>query len=110
MSQRLKDNLTLLELLSSCAKSQIKSLLSTLSVDQVKILTEVLYNIQYATLPIPEDKLTYLQKKKSVIRKITTKGTSNRERKDLIVKNSALISVILKFSLQDIKEIITNVN
>lgn len=110
MSERIRNNLSLLEFLSTCSNSQLKSVIPTLSSEQLKVLTEVFLNLQFGLIPVPEDKLTYLQNKKTVIRTITSKSTSQSERKELFHKNSALICSVLKFSLKEIKQIITDVD
>lgn len=108
MSQRIKNHLPLLELLSNCSKTQVKSIIQSASVDQVKALVELFYNIQYGTIPIPEENLTFLKNKKGVIRRITSKGTGLKNRKALLASNTVLVSTILKFSTQEIKKIIAD--
>jgi len=105
MSERIKKNLALLELLNSVSKSQLKSILAGLSNEQVKVITELIFNVQYGTIEIPEDKSSYVRNKRFVIRQITSKEETYKTRKALILKHSILISSILKFSLPQIKRI-----
>lgn len=108
MSERIKKHLPLFELLHQCGKTQMKSILQSSSSEQIKALVELVYNIQFGTINVPEEYLSHLKKKKSVIRQLTSKGVGLAERKSLLVKNSALISTILKFSLGEVKKIVAD--
>ena len=100
MEKRLKEQLPFLEFIESrsTTKSQINTILNQITPEQIKVLCEVFLNIRYGTFQISEGDKYKLKRKIKFIRKLTTRRTTQSERKQLIVDDrNFVVSVIQKF-------------
>ena len=100
MEKRLKEQLPFLEFIESrsTTKAQIKTILNQITPEQIKVLCEVFLNVRYGTFPISEGDKYKLKRKIKFIRKLTTRRTTQSERKHLILYDrNFVVSVIQKF-------------
>ena len=83
MEKRLKEQLPFLEFIESrsTTKSQINTILNQITPEQIKVLCEVFLNVRYGTFQISEGDKYKLKRKIKFIRKLTTRRTTQSERK-----------------------------
>jgi len=108
MSERIRKNMALLELLNTSGPTQMKAIINSCLPEQIKTLVEVVFNVQFGTITIPQKHISYIKNKKALIRSLTAKHTTSKERKALLENNPKLVATILSFSLGEIKKNLTN--
>ena len=108
MSERIKKNFALLEFLSTCGPTQMKTIITSSTPEQIKSLVELVANVQFGSISIPENHMSFIKAKKKLIRNITSKQVTYKDRKALLADNTKLLTVILKFSLDEIRKLITD--
>lgn len=93
--KRLSRNLPFLKKLRCCKGRQKGALISNLSTDQVKCLSECCHNVLKRNIPISKNHFEKLKKHKVVIRKIASKGLSLKAKKALIAQKGGFLSSLL---------------
>ena len=106
MGLLVKTQLAFLELLATNEREQARALISTMTKSQLNAICEVLINIQFGNIAVSEEDIKKLQKKKNIIRQLTSKTTGANVRKTLIQKEVALILMIIKSILPKIKSLV----
>lgn len=96
MSQRIKKNKTYLQLLIGTHKAQQKALLSTISLEQLKAISEIALNILHGTLPLTASLKKVLTRHRNIIRLLGGKKTSQKKKKNCLLKNIKALGVLLK--------------
>lgn len=96
MSQRIKKNISFLQLLLNTHKSQKKALLDTISTEQLKTIGEIALNILHGVLPLSANQKKALSRYRNAIRLIGQKGASQRRKKSTLVKNIKVVELLLK--------------
>ena len=96
MSQRIRKNITFLQLLLSTHRPQKKALLNTISTDQVKAIGEIALNILHGVIPLTAKQKKLLSRYKDTIRVIGHKKKSQRRKKTVLVKNIKALELLLK--------------
>ena len=104
MTTLAKAHLPFFELVATVASKQCKSIMQTLNKGQVNAISEVLLNVRYGQIQLADEDKKKLQRKKSLIRLLTTKGTALKVRREKIVQHSTFISKVLKLVIEEIKQ------
>lgn len=100
----IKSNSAFLKALAFLKPKQRKVLIETMKTGQLHAIAEIVGNLLAGVIPpSPKVKLE-LSKRKGVIRKIGSKGVSDKARRLLIKKNSSLVAKLIADSLQKLKE------
>ncbi|MDA8041178.1 MAG: hypothetical protein MPJ22_01980 [Pirellulales bacterium] len=71
----MKTQLAFLELLATSERKQARALISTMTKSQLNAICEVLINIRFGNIAVNEKDIKKLQRKKNVIRQLTSKTT-----------------------------------
>ena len=97
MSKNLRQNRYFLHFLQE-AKSlpQKKALLQSVTTEQLKVLTEIIYNLLHSDFPLSKKQLESLRKHKKVLRFLGNKSNSNQRKKHLLKKSVTVIDLVLK--------------
>ena len=98
-----KAQLPFLQLLASSTKAQATALLNTMTKGQMSAICEVLINIRYGNIPVSGKDKKKLHRKRELIRKLSTKTTTQKVRRHLIKKEAPLIISILQTHLDFLK-------
>ena len=106
MGLLVKTQLPFLELLATSERKQAWALISTMTKSQLNAICEVLINIRFGNITVNEKDKNKLQRKKNVIRQLTSKTTGGNVRKTLIEKKVSLILMIIKSILPKIKSLV----
>ena len=106
MGLLVKTQLAFLELLATSERKQVRALISTMTKSQLNAICEVFINIRFGNIGVSEEDKKKLQRKKNVIRQLTSKTTGANVRKTLIEKEVALILMIIKSILPKIKSLV----
>ena len=101
-----KTQLAFLELLGTSQRKQAQALISTMTKSQLNAICKVLINILFGNIAVNEKDKKKSQRKKNVIVQLTRKTTGDNVRKALIVKEVALILMIIKSILPKIKSLV----
>jgi len=89
-----------LEFLSISPIYQRKILVLTLTDQQLKLLTEIIYNAAMDNIPISEEDKRKLTKYKLGIRKALAEGLSKKQRRKRLLNISSVIPVFIQNYLQ----------
>ena len=96
MSKRLRDNICLIHFLSSnITTAQFKTILKSLTNDQVNVISEIAANVLFGNIPISSHHKKILKPFKSKIESLGNATTSLVKRKRLITKEPNLVKSIL---------------
>jgi hypothetical protein len=95
MSARIDQELDYLRLLLNTNHTQQKSLINSISNQQIDALTEIFHN--FLTLPLSSGESDFIQKRKYIIRKLSNISKSHRFRKHLILKHMRIVLSTLNF-------------
>ena len=96
MSQKLRQNKNFLNLLLLTSSAQAKSLLQTITPQQVLTVVEIVYNLM-KIVTSAKDKAV-IKKRSGFLRKLSNKRTTLAVKKKLIVKHRAkLLKTLLHF-------------
>ena len=106
MGLLVKTQLAFLELLATSERKQAQALISTMTKSQLNAICKVLINIRFENIPVNEKDIKKLQRKKNAIVQLTSKTTGANIRKTLIEKEVALILMIIKSILPNIKSFV----
>ena len=106
MGLLVKTQLPFLELLATSERKQAQALISTMTKSQLNAICEVLINIRLGNIAVNEKDIKKLQRKKNAIVQLTSKTTGANIRKTLIEKEVALILMIIKSILPNIKSLV----
>lgn len=96
MSQRVKKNKTYLQLLIGTHQAQQKALLSTISLEQLKAISEIALNILHGALPLTVSQKKVLNRHRNIIRLLGGKKTGQRRKKIVLLRNIKALGVLLK--------------
>ena len=106
MGLLVKTQLAFLELLATSERKQAQASISTMTKSQLNAICEVLINIRFGNIAVSEEDINKLQRKKNIIRQLTSKTTGANIRKALIEKEVVLILMIIKSILPKIKSLV----
>ena len=97
MSQRVKRNWALVNfLMQDIPLAQVKTVLTTLSPEQVNSIGEIAVNALYGTIPLKEHHKKALKKYSNKIEYIGDKANSVKNRKHVIESNPKAVVLLLK--------------
>ena len=88
------------ELYLHASHQQQKLLLMSLNDEQLKLLTEIIYNTAMENIPIPSEDKKKLSKYKTGIRKVLVEGISRTNRRRRLLYISNIIPVFIHNYLQ----------
>ena len=103
MTTLAKAHLPFFELVATVAKKQCKSIMQSLSKEQVNAISEVLLNVRYGQIELTEEDKNTLKRKKSLICLLTTKKTALKVRRAKIAQHSTFISKVLNLLIDKIR-------
>jgi hypothetical protein len=89
MSGHIEQEVDYLRLLLHTNPIQQKSLISTITSEQVDLLSEIFHN--FLTLPLSSEENAFIQKRKPIIRKLSDISKSQRFRKRLLIKHFRIV-------------------
>ena len=96
MNKRLRQNGPLLHfLMQSLPRRQLKSILSTLTHEQIKALGEIAINVLYGTITIKDVHKRLLKRYASIVEYIGDSSKSIQKRKNVIAGNPKVITLLL---------------
>ena len=95
-----KENLTILKSLAYLPQQQKRALYRNLTPDQIRAIAEIAANFLAKVFKLPEKVKSDLARKKGVIRRIASKRVTDKTRREIIKKNSSVISTLIKASLE----------
>ena len=97
MSKVVRRNAPFLRLLvATASKSQRKGLLDTITNDQLKALTEVIFNLLRGVIAITPSYRNQLRKQKKLIRLLGDKSVSPKRKRVALCRKGSVIAVLLK--------------
>ena len=96
MSQRIRKNISYLQLLLSTHRSQQRALLNTISPEQLNTLGEIALNILHGVIPLTKIQKKALTRYRNAVRVIGHKNRSQRSKKAVLLKNIKALVVLLK--------------
>lgn len=96
MSEKVKKEKHFLKFLLNTDEKQQKSLIQTITKSQMNVIIEIIYNALAGNLTISKQDKTALQRYKTVINKLLSKGLSRVKRKKLILKHLKQIILLIK--------------
>ncbi|MES9884088.1 MAG: hypothetical protein ABW185_24855 [Sedimenticola sp.] len=102
MDRLVKEDGFYLGLLLSANKRQQKRILHISTIQQLRALVEIIYNVLHGYMPPHEKHIPNLKRHKSAIRDIVKKKISRRKRIELISKNITVIAKLLEVIKQGI--------
>ena len=103
MTTLAKAHLPFFELVATVAKKQCKSIMQSLSKDQVNAICEVLLNVRWSQIELSEEDKKMFKRRKSLICLLTTKRTALKLRREKIAQYSTFISKVLKILIDKIR-------
>ena len=104
MASTIADNMPFLQLIAVAGnRQQMEMLLDTMSASQMKAICETVLNVRFGNIPLSPKDIKRLTRHKEAIRSISDIKASSSTRRQLILRESALISLILKLSIQHLK-------
>ena len=89
----MRAHLGFFELLTRISKSQVKAILNTLNKEQMNAICEALLNLRYGNIPLEDEDKRKLNRKRSVIRKLTSKAIGLKHCRLLLVKEISFYSI-----------------
>ena len=95
-----KDNLTILRSLAYLPTVQKRALYNRLTNEQIRVIAEIAANYLAKVFKLPEKVKLSLSAKKAVIRKLASKGITDKKRREIIKKNSSVVSSFIKAALE----------
>lgn len=98
MGDKLQKERHFLKFLLHTNEKQQKILLKNLTKPQMSVIIEVIYNILVGNLIIPDIDKKRLKRHKHNIRKVVSKGLSQKRRKAILLKYFKQFIVLLKLS------------
>ena len=106
MSKLIKDNAPFLQLLLHItSKAQRKSLLNSITNEQVKVLSEIAHNLLQGTIPFNTVQKVKLKKYKSFIRLLGNTSVAIKAKKQNISKKGSVIALLLLTAEPTLKKI-----
>ena len=96
MSQRIRKYITYLQLLHNTHRSQQKALLNTITLEQLKAISEIALNILHGVIPLKALQKKALTPYRKFIRMIGQKKGSLIKKKTILLKNIKALGVLLK--------------
>ena len=84
-------------LLKTKARKQRRAVIKSADKDQIKALAEIIANTLGGSIPVSPTGRKQLRPFKNILRKISQKTTSGKDRKHLIFKHIVLIIKLLNF-------------
>ena len=106
MSMLVKTHQAFLQVLATSTRKQALALIKTMSTQQLNAICEILINIRYGNVRVNDAVKKKLQRKKNIIRELTSKSTGAKLRKTLIEKEVVLIVYVVKLILTKLKTIV----
>lgn len=103
MTTLAKAHLPFFELVATVANKQCKTIMQTLNKGQVNAVCEVLLNVRYGQIQLSEEDKKKVQRKKTLIRLLTTKSTTLKVRRAKIIQHATFIGSLLRLLIDKIK-------
>ena len=104
MTTLAKAHLPFFELIATVAREQCKTIMQSLNKAQVNAICEVLLNVRYGYIQLSEEHKKRLQRRKTLIRLLTSKSTSLKLRRSKIAQHATFIGKVLQLLIHHIKE------
>ena len=82
---------------------QQKVIVKALTSEQYDVLSEIALNIYTGTYPLTKKYINQLKPYDSYIRSLGSREVSNREKRQILLKNISLVSLLLKPIVQHLK-------
>jgi hypothetical protein len=95
MFHQLKQQLALLQFLIAIDDKQRKRIIQIMDNNQIRVISGIVFNMLHGNVSLSNDKITSLKRYKTMFRIISSKSTSNTEKKRLLIKLSKIIVIIL---------------
>lgn len=86
--------------LASLTFNELKSLVSSLSREHIKVIKEILTNILHGNVELTPEQLAYLKKQRNIIRKLASKDL----RRKILQKNCKTLHCVLRIAKDAIDE------
>lgn len=93
------ENKIFFDFLKRASKCQKIIILRSLSVTQLRLLTEIIYNILHGNIPLSGAMKDKLKRYKGQLRKVTVRSLSRIERKRRLINIQNYISIIIEVYL-----------
>ena len=108
MSKQVEKNISFISLLARSEDGQKIALLKSMTIEQMKVIIECVYNVLYGVVPMNTKTKNNLSRYKNVIRELTDKETTRVRRKKLLLKYRFVLPPIIKLVLDHINHINQN--
>ena len=105
MSKLITRHKHFISLLMKTSKEQSRALLYTITIEQVTVLSEIIFNL--LTLPLKKKQKDFITRRNTLFNKLGNKKTSNRVKIKLIRKNLKIILELIQINKLLLKDIIT---
>ena len=99
MTSVIKNHVAFLHLLSKSRKDQFTTLIKYMDKEQMKAVWELLVNIRFGNIDVDEEDKKKLHRKRKVIRKLTAKSSSQRDRRELMQKEACLVKYMINLAI-----------
>lgn len=104
MAQRVEKHLALFQLLVDTTDAQRRAIVRTCSQGQIRTVLEAIYNVLRGTCPISDKVKKTLYQQRRIIRHLVSKDLTLQQRKRLLVRNAALLPLLLRPVVQFFKQ------
>lgn len=104
MTTLAKAHLPFFEVIVDVPKKQCKVIMESLNKHQVNAICEVLLNLRYGQIELSEEDKRKVQRRKTLIRLLTSKSTTLKVRRAAIIKQSTYIANLLRLLVGKIRE------
>ncbi|DAC80299.1 TPA_asm: gasderminX [Terrapene box turtle adintovirus] len=108
MSSCVKRNLGLLKLLSKSSPQQRRAILCSASDDLVAAISEIALNTLKGNVPLTQNQVRVLKKKRTLIKTLCNKRVSLKRKKHLVKQSGGFIGPLLSFAIPLITGLLTN--
>ena len=95
MTRRVLKNLELLKALNECGSVKKREILESVNPEVVNAVCDCIHNVLQGNIPISNLSKEKLQKKKTILRKLTKRGTTAKDRRKILTqKGSGLFPLL----------------
>ena len=99
MTRRVLKNLELLKALNECSSIKKREVLTKVRPEVVNAVCDCIHNVLQGNIPISSKSKQKLQKKKAVLRKLTKRGTTAKERRMILTQKGGGLFPLLPLIL-----------
>lgn len=94
-TNRLKQNITYIDVLAKAKRAQRKALLETADPSLILCLCECISNVLNGNVPLKPNELNKLKRYQAILRKLSTQNIPTKQRKELLVQKGGFIPALL---------------